>query len=72
MLTVKDAATAADFYSRALGAEEVARTAAPTGKLVIELVVQGHRFFAVDENPSAFNVAPVRRRHHGAVEPHRR
>jgi PhnB protein len=58
MLTVKDAASAADFYRRALGADEITRTAAPTGQLVIELVVQGHRFFTVDENPSAFNVSP--------------
>jgi PhnB protein len=58
MLTVKDAASAADFYRRALGAEETSRTAAPTGQLVIELTVQGHRFFAVDENPSAFNLSP--------------
>src|SRR6187200_2275870 len=58
MLTVKDAGAAADFYHRALGAEEIARTAAPTGQLVIEMTVQGHRFFAVDENPSAFNVSP--------------
>ena len=58
MLTVKDAASAADFYRRALGAEEVSRIAAPTGQLVIELALNGHRFFAVDENPSAFNVSP--------------
>jgi PhnB protein len=58
MLTVKDAASAADFYRRALGAEETSRTAAPTGQLVIEMTVQGHRFVAVDENPSAFNVSP--------------
>jgi PhnB protein len=58
MLTVKDAASAADFYRRAFGAEEISRTAAPTGQLVIELALQGHRFFAVDENPSAFNVSP--------------
>jgi PhnB protein len=58
MLTVKDAASAADFYRRAFGAEEITRTAAPTGQLIIELVVQGHRFFAVDENPSAFNLSP--------------
>jgi PhnB protein len=58
MLTVKDAASAADFYRRALGAEELSRTAAPTGQLVIELAVQGHRFAAVDEDPSAFNVSP--------------
>ena len=58
MLTVRDAASAADFYRRALGAEEISRTAAPTGQLVIELTVRGHRFYAVDENPSAFNVSP--------------
>jgi PhnB protein len=58
MLSVKDAASAANFYRRAFGAEEVSRIAAPTGQLVIELALQGHRFFAVDENPSAFNVSP--------------
>jgi PhnB protein len=58
MLTVKDASSAADFYRRAFGAEEVSRAAAPTGQLVIELVLQGQRFFAVDENPAAFNVSP--------------
>lgn len=58
MLTVKDAASAADFYRRAFAAKELSRSAAPTGQLVIELSVQGHRFFAVDENPPAFNVSP--------------
>jgi PhnB protein len=58
MLTVKDADTAADFYFRALGAAEISRLAAPTGQLVIELAMQGHRFYVVDENPSAFNVSP--------------
>ena len=58
MLTVKNAESAADFYSRAFGAEETSRAAAPTGQLVIEFSVGGHRFAAVDENPSAFNVSP--------------
>ena len=58
-LTVKDAGAAAEFYRRALGADEISRQAAPTGQLVIELEVQGHRFFAVDENPAAFNVSPA-------------
>lgn len=57
-LTVKDAAAAADFYRRAFGAEEISRAAAPTGQLIIALEVQGHRFFAVEENRSAFNVSP--------------
>src|SRR5215213_68532 len=58
MLTVRDASAAADFYRQAFGAEELSRTAAPTGQLVIELAVEGHRFAAVDENPDAFNVSP--------------
>src|SRR5215218_4925905 len=58
MLTVKDASAAADFYRRAFGAEELSRSAAPTGQLVIELAVAGHRFAAVDENRGAFNVSP--------------
>jgi len=58
MLTVKDASAAADFYREAFGADELSRAAAPTGELVIELVVEGHRFAAVDENPDAFNLSP--------------
>jgi PhnB protein len=58
MLTVKDASAAADFYCKAFGADELSRAAAPTGQLVIELAVEGHRFAAVDENPDAFNVSP--------------
>jgi PhnB protein len=58
MLTVKDASAAADFYRRAFGADELSRAAAPSGQLVIELAVEGHRFAAVDENPGAFNVSP--------------
>lgn len=58
MLTVQNAASAAAFYRRAFGAEELSRTAAPTGQLVIELAVQGRRFSVVDENRSAFNVSP--------------
>ena len=58
MLTVKDASAAADFYREAFGANELSRAAAPTGQLVIELAVEGHRFAAVDENPDAFNTSP--------------
>lgn len=58
MLTVKEASAAADFYRKAFGADELSRAAAPTGQLVIELAVEGHRFAAVDENPDAFNVSP--------------
>jgi PhnB protein len=58
MLTVKDASAAADFYRNAFGADELSRAAAPTGQLVIEMAVEGHRFAAVDENPDAFNLSP--------------
>jgi PhnB protein len=58
MLTVRDAATAADFYSRALGAVELSRTVGPGDRAVIELAVDGLRFFVVDENREAFNLSP--------------
>jgi PhnB protein len=58
MLTVRGAAEASDFYQRAFGAVEVTRAAAPSGHLVVELSIDGSRFFAVDENPDAFNLSP--------------
>jgi PhnB protein len=58
MLTVRNAAAASDFYQRAFGAVELSRVAAPSGQLVIELAIDGHSFFTVDENPAAFNVSP--------------
>jgi PhnB protein len=58
MLTVTNAAAASDFYQRAFDAVELSRVAAPTGQLVIGLAIDGHRFFAVDENRPAFNVSP--------------
>lgn len=58
MLTVRDAAGAIDFYSRAFGAREVSRLTTPTGQIVAELEIDGHRFGVVDENPNAFNMSP--------------
>ena len=58
MLTVKDAATAIEFYRDAFGAAELARSTAPTGHMVAELAIDGLRFFVVDENPEAFNLSP--------------
>ena len=58
MLTVKDAAAAIDFYRDAFGAVEQARFTAPTGHVVAEMSIDGLRFFAVDENPQAFNLSP--------------
>ena len=58
LLTVRNASAAADFYKRAFAAEELSRQAAPTGQLVIEMAIAGKRFYAVDENPKAFNQSP--------------
>ena len=58
MLTVKDAAAAIDFYRDAFGAVEQARFTAPRGHVVAEMSIDGLRFFAVDENPQAFNLSP--------------
>ncbi len=58
MLTVKNASTAIDFYRDAFHAVELARFTAPTGHVVAEMSIDGHRFFVVDENPQAFNLSP--------------
>jgi PhnB protein len=58
MLTVKDAASAVEFYRRAFGARELSRVTSPTGQSVVELTLDGHKLFVVDENPAAFNLSP--------------
>ncbi len=59
LLTVKDARGIVEFYKKAFGATELSRQSTPTGQFVIEMSIDGERFFAVDENPSALNVSPV-------------
>ena len=58
-LTVKDARGIVEFYKKAFGAIELSRQSTPTGQFIIEMSIDGERFFAVDENPSAFNVSPA-------------
>lgn len=58
-LTVKDARRIVDFYKKAFGATEISRQSTPTGQFIIEMSIEGDRFYAVDENPAAFNVSPV-------------
>lgn len=58
MLTVRDATAAIEFYKRAFGAIEVSRLTTPTNQIVAEMSIEGDRFFAVDENPAAFNLSP--------------
>src|SRR5438045_7899458 len=58
-LTVKDARGIVEFYKKAFGATELSRQSTPTGQFIIEMSIDGDRCFAVDENPSAFNVSPA-------------
>src|SRR2546430_5995051 len=58
-LTVKDARAIVEFYKKAFGAIEISRQSSPTGQFVIEMSIDGERFFAVDENPPAFNASPA-------------
>ena len=58
-LTVKDARAVVEFYKKAFGATELSRQSTPTGQFIIEMSIDGERFYAVDENASAFNVSPT-------------
>src|SRR2546430_16092058 len=58
-LTVKGGRVVVEFYKKAFGATELSRESTPTGQFIIEMSIDGDRFFAVDENPSAFNVSPA-------------
>ena len=58
MLTVRNAARALDFYTRAFGATEQERFETPTGQIIAEMTIGGESFFVVDENPDAFNLSP--------------
>ena len=58
-LTVKDARAVVEFYKKAFGATELSRQSTPTGQFIIKMSIDGERFYAVDENASAFNVSPT-------------
>jgi len=58
-LTVKDARAVVEFYKKAFGATEHSRQSTPTGQFIIEMSIDGERFYAVDENPAAFTVSPA-------------
>jgi PhnB protein len=58
MLTVKNALASIEFYRSAFNAVEQARFTAPTGHVVVEMAIDGLRFFVVDEYPDAFNLSP--------------
>ena len=58
VLTCRDAPAAVEFYKRAFGATELARTESPNG-IVAEMALDGVPFMVVEEAPAAFNVSPV-------------
>ena len=58
-LTVKDARGIVEFYKKAFGAVERSRQSTPSGQFIIEMSIEGNVFYAVDENPAAFNVSPA-------------
>jgi PhnB protein len=59
LLTVKNARAIVEFYKKAFGATEVSRQSTPSGQFVLEMSIEGEHFYAVDENPPAFNVSPT-------------
>ena len=58
MLTVRNAAQAIEFYTKAFGATEVSRVTTPSGQIVAGMEIEGLSFFVVDENPKGFNLSP--------------
>ena len=58
MLTVRNAAQAIEFYTKAFGATEVSRLTTPSGQIVAGMDIEGLSFFVVDENPKGFNLSP--------------
>src|SRR6266516_1884881 len=50
VLTVRDAESALNFYERAFDAEEISRSVAPNGRLVVDLAIGEARFRTVDES----------------------
>lgn len=58
-LTVKDARAIVEFYKKAFGASELSRQSTPAGQFIIEMSLEGDRFYAVDENPAGFNLSPT-------------
>jgi PhnB protein len=58
-LTVKNARVIVEFYKKAFGAIEISRQSSPSGQFIIEMSLDGERFYAVDENPAGFNLSPT-------------
>ena len=57
-LAVRNGAEAAEFYKRAFGATEVHRVESPDGDVVVQLAIDGERFFVADESLEHANFSP--------------
>jgi PhnB protein len=57
-LSVRNGASAVDFYKAAFGASEVFRLEAPDGGVVARLSVDGAEFWVSDESPEHGNFSP--------------
>ena len=58
-LSVRNGASAIDFYKKAFGAEELMRVDSPDGLVVAELSIHGAHFFVADESPEHGNHSPA-------------
>jgi len=58
MLSVRRGAAAVEFYKKAFGATELFRIESPDGAVVVQLAVDGGRFWVADESPAHANFSP--------------
>jgi len=58
LLSVRQGASAVEFYKRAFGAEELFRVEDEKGEIVARLSVNGAEFWIADESPKHFNFSP--------------
>ena len=58
MLSVRNGASAVEFYKSAFGATEVFRIESPDGAVVARLAVEGAEFWLSDESPEHANYSP--------------
>ena len=58
MLSVRNGASAIEFYKAAFGADELFRVGSDGGAVVARLCVAGAEFWLADESPEHFNFSP--------------
>src|SRR6266480_109071 len=58
LLSVRNGASAVEFYKRAFGATELMRITNPAGAVVAELEIDGAQFLLADESPEYYNYSP--------------